>query len=191
MRGLAHAWVLIHILPFGGAYGCMSFEDVPPNVEPMTESTSRTKDIGGNPVDPMSSLAGSEGTVGRWARLVERAHDRADAATTDSEKLHVAKLIANLAQSPLPGHTDSIVLAQELAARGSRLYVELQQLDLAAQLISAGLELSKVPSVARAQLMIARADTERARGNEEGERTALLEAISINQQLFETELESP
>src|SRR5690606_5578050 len=122
---------------------------------------------------------------------LKRAHQIADQASTTSEKQAAAELLTDLfeetAATPSPHVT---AVRQDLAARASQLRLEEAPLE-AKRLAEQGLALTENPSVLLANLFIALADAEEALRNQAQARSALVSALTINEQLFEAELQHP
>lgn len=118
------------------------------------------------------------------------AHEAADQADSPKERLKAAQLIEDAFEQEATSPT-GMILRQELAARGASIWVELGREDAALDLIQRGQRLGSQPTASRAQLFIARADLAEHLGHESEAREALMEALRINQQLFEEEMEEP
>lgn len=135
------------------------------------------------------SPAGSMDT--NFKRALILAHQAADEAKDRSADEKAAKLLEEaLSLAPLSGEA-TLILRQDLSARAGSLRLRVGDLKTAELLVRRGLSMSEAPSAARAQLFIVLADVEEARGHGDAAKQALLGALSINQELFERELEEP
>ncbi len=131
---------------------------------------------------------------GEWLRALRLAHEEADDARTPAERAEALASIGRLFEARLPGGVDdpaTRALRQDLASRAARLALELGRSAEALDWATRGLGLSSAPTVLRANLLLVRADALEATGQREAARAALVEALAINQQLLDQELENP
>jgi hypothetical protein len=127
-----------------------------------------------------------------WSQALLDAHSAGDKASSNSARLDAAQSMEKLAfAADRPQKPAATLLAQELVARASRLYLAAGQATRALPLVQRGLDLSAEPTVARAELLMILADCQNAVGNTELERAALLQALSVHELLFKKELNGP
>jgi hypothetical protein len=140
---------------------------------------------------PLEPPASNARELPSLAEQLRKAHEEADAAHSNAAKLASAEQL--LALDKTLGENDSphlIALRQDLAARAAELLLQ-QTPARARESALRGLSLSSAPSVLRANLLLALADAEEALKNEDQTRKALVEALSINEKLFESEMQTP
>lgn len=119
------------------------------------------------------------------------AHRAADEAKDRAAEAGAVRLLEQaLALPSTPGEA-ALILRQDLSVRAATLRLRGGDLKQAEVLVRQGLALSDAPSAARAQLLMTLADVEEAKGQVDEAKQALLGALAINQELFETELEEP
>lgn len=127
-----------------------------------------------------------------WLEGVKKAHSDADAARSPSEqKTAVEELATSFSAVPSDGDPKTLALRQDLAARAAGLSLSLGDARGARDWAVRGLALSDGRTVLRAQLLLMRADAERALGDTAASGDLLVEALGINQDLLERELETP
>ncbi len=126
-----------------------------------------------------------------WSESVRRVHRQADLGGGSDQKHKLAQEMADLAAfSRAPHSKQHLLLKQDLAARSARLFLETHDIPKAKSTIERALAHGKTATVGRAQLLMLLADCEKAQGDNDAERRALLEALSIHRELFSKELQS-
>ena len=84
-----------------------------------------------------------------------------------------------------------LAVRQDLAARIAEFKLKSGELSGAASAAQQGLALTDKPTLLRANLFIVLADIEEAQSNTDAATVALMSALTINQHLFDAELETP
>ncbi len=132
----------------------------------------------------------------RWVAELRSVHAKLDAAKSASEQRAALQAVEHLFEATHPlGSGESapelLPLRQDLASRAARIELHLGDAASAGRWTERGLALAAAPSLFRANLLLDAAEVRRREGNEAGARSALLEALQINQHLLEEELENP
>ncbi len=160
-----------------------------PDHEPATPSFSAPPAPARAPTSEPSSAS--------WVAELRSVHGRLDGATHASERHAVLQDVERLFESAprerpeVTAASEVLSLRQDLASRAARIELDLGDAVLAARWAQRGLALSQAPSLFRANLLLDAAEARRRLGDDAGARTALLEAMQINQNLLEEELENP
>ena len=164
-----------------GSTGCQENQQEEPSLNPPPTAPNQAT---------LEQAAPSQALRELTTRL-KRVHQVADQASTTSEKQAAAELLTDLFEettaTPSPHVT---AIRQDLAARASQLRLEEAPLE-AKRLAEEGLALTNTKSVLLANLFIALADAEEALKNPPEARSALVSALTINEQLFDAELQHP
>lgn len=129
-----------------------------------------------------------------WLRELQVAHRAADDARDPTSRKAALELLTDLYQrgDTLPRAVEEIVqLRQDIAVRAARLALASSDEMAALAWVERGLDLSGEPSVLAATLWMVAADAHEARGDLADARRALQQALAINQQLLDRELEDP
>ncbi len=156
------------------------------------------------PASPVSE-APSAPNAPSWLSRLRTVHTQADAAAAsgpskrDARKKGAASqtaigAIANLYAAPPPPQLSAdelLPLRRDLADRAARLELAQGNPRAALTWTSRGLSLSDAPGVFRANLLLTAADAHQALGQGDDARAALLQALQVNQQLLDRELENP
>lgn len=134
------------------------------------------------------SMRESSTALGRRLRKI---HEAADAATTAEERAAAGADLLSLYESLGAENSPHLIsVRQDLAARAAQLLLETSPAR-SRKAAEQALEISAAPSVLRANLFLALADAEEALGNTEKAKKALVLALSINEELFESEMNTP
>jgi len=118
------------------------------------------------------------------------AHDKLSPSRTEDALAAIAKAYTE----PLPpqiSFTEALPLRQDLADRAARLELAQGNPQAALTWTARGLALSTAPGVFRANLLLTSADAHEAMNQPDAARAALLQALEVNQQLLDRELENP
>jgi len=132
--------------------------------------------------------------VGSWLARVGEAHRQLDRARDSSEVEAAKRRLEQIVDETPP---DALAtehwaeVRQDIAGRLSKLALDRGDPRGARSWADRGLDFRREPSVFRANLFIARANAERALGNADAASASLFEALKVNQQLLEVELENP
>lgn len=165
-----------------GSAGCQASQEGAPRPDPAPNASEQA--ISEQAAAPSQALR-------ELSTRVKHVHQVADKASTTSEKQAAAELLTDLfEETATPPSPHVTAIRQDLAARASQLRLEEAPLE-AKRLAEQGLSLSDTPSVLLANLFIALADAEEALKNSSQARSALVSALTINEQLFEAELQHP
>lgn len=145
-----------------------------------------------SPEPPLTpSTADSKAQQTALPEQLRALHEAADHADSSEERRHAAdELLEMFRRTETETSPHLISVRQDLAARAASLLIESSP-ERAKAAAESGLRISDSPSVLRANLFIALADAEEALGRETEARKALLRALTINEELFESELKSP
>jgi tetratricopeptide (TPR) repeat protein len=176
------------LMTLGTCLGACSRSEEPESeaslVESETEQVVAPEEAAEPPVNKRSSER-------EFKQALIVAHRAADEAKNRVAEEKAARLLEQaLTLPPAPGEA-SLILRQDLSVRAATLRLRGGELKQAEVLVRQGLALSEAPSAARAQLFITLADVEEAKGQADDAKQALLNALAINQELFEKELEEP
>ncbi len=179
-----HAVVLVGI-----AVGCARSEEPDSSRTGSRPSTTSA----GTTVAPQA-LAPNQ--AAHWVAELRSVHAKLDAAKGASEQRAALQAVERLfeATPPVgPGESapELLPLRQDLASRAARALLQLGDAAGARRWAERGLALAAAPSLFRANLLLDAAEVRRREGDEAGARSALLEAMQINQHLLEEELENP
>lgn len=156
-------------------------DPVPPELR--EEATPDSEQSGSAP--PQNSPAAA------LSQKLREVHEAADSARSREQKLAAARNLLSLYESiSSEGSPHLISVQQDLLARAAHFQLESSPAR-AKELVERGLLLSSTPSILRANLFLALADAEEALGNQERAKKALMEALAINENLFESEMETP
>lgn len=125
------------------------------------------------------------------AERLRKVHEEADAARSQKEKsLSAERLLSLYEATGAESSPHFLSVRQDLAARAAQLLLE-ESPSRAKESAERGLSLSNAPSVVRANLLLALADAEEALRNPSKAKRALVEALVINEELFQSEMEAP
>lgn len=170
--------------------GCSRFEESAGEAASDTAPSERQEDATPHPEqsDGTPPQESPEDVLGQKLRKV---HEEADAARSLEEKLASAQSLLSLYEAISSGNSPHLIsVRQDLLARAAHFQLESSPAH-AKESAERGLLLSRAPSVLRANLFLALADAEEALGSQERAKKALMEALAINEQLFESEMETP
>jgi len=137
-------------------------------------------------------LAAPTMTRAAWLEAVRQAHAGVDGAQSSDDKNDALRRIAVVLDeaTPLP-EASAAPVKQDLASRAARLALELGRADEARGWAERGLALGNGMPFFRANLLVELADAERMLGKNEAAREHLVQALGINQDLLDRELEEP
>lgn len=124
-------------------------------------------------------------------KRLRKLHEDADAATSPEERAAAGERLLSLYEALSAENSPHLIsIRQDLAARAAQLLLATSP-SRSRKSAQDGLELSTAPSVLRANLFLALADADETLGNKENAQKSLVEALAINEKLFETEIEAP
>lgn len=158
-----------------------------------SESRKRQETLSAEPTAPKSETSQFDSSApnATLGQRLRKLHEEADKAASLEEKSAAADNLLSLYDSVSHDNSPHVVsVRQDLAARASQLLLDKSPAR-SKQLAKSGLELSQAPSVLRANLFLVLADAEEALGNKDQAKKALVEALTINEKLFESELKTP
>lgn len=163
--------------------GAKNRQGQPPSETRVDGASERVEnEISGSP---------SRGSGAALGQRLRKLHETADAATTAEERAAAgADLLALYESLSAENSPHLISVRQDLAARAAQLLLATSPAR-SRDAAKAGLRLSSAPSVLRANLFLALADAEEALENPEEAKNALVFALSINEELFESEINTP